>query len=348
MATLAGSDIDAGIVKASTHGTAVQAATGGRLKVTEIRHNQDTQALADNTIGSGKSMETNQEIGRRDDTVGFTGYFGFQNFAPLAIHSFLQAAATATEVTGGQADYRHRLTHSRPTSRSPYTLAFEATTTEVFEYPSCYCTALSLKTEGGPGRIVCSADYIANARVLNTAVNTNANLAAATEVDTELAAFTFADSFWIDTQSSGALASGDALAITDYSIDLVQPQSFPFEIKGAAGYGEPIYDGMFAGTLTITLRNMSALTYFTAHDAETTYKSLFTVEGSQIGTGTNKSLKIFAPRMKLISSPSWSPSSPGENSQTLTFALFEASSAPTGMDSVKPYVEIVNGRATDY
>jgi hypothetical protein len=82
-------------------------------------------------------------------------------------------------------------------------------------------------------------------------------------------------------------------------------------------------------------------TYFTAAAAGTEYKAQIAVEGSQIGTGANRGLTAYFPRMKLITDPGYSLAGTGINEHVLVFDCIGAAANPTGMNDTNPYVEFI-------
>jgi hypothetical protein len=87
-------------------------------------------------------------------------------------------------------------------------------------------------------------------------------------------------------------------------------------------------------------------TWETIWNAETTQKAKLSFSGTQIGSGSNKSITIYIPMMKLIDGVQYSPTQEGFNPQTMKWNFYKASSNPTGMSSTYPYLEIINTLAT--
>lgn len=345
MASKAGSLISAGVQIATTWGTPVATGAGDKL-VAEITHSTNDTELQARAVGSGNYMVTSATRGNTKPTVNIVMDAGYRNNFDTLLAQFMGTSAAPAEVTGGQADYLHTITFNTSLNAKYVTVAYESSTAKVHEFPTCGVRRVVISTPNVPGYVQGEFELVADSLALSTATNTNAVLQAATLTDTELMAVAFEDDFWIDTEGSGALASGDQLNITGYTLTLERPQDSANEIKGSSGNGSPIPTDLFSGTLAITLKELADHTWYDVWAAESAYKCRFTVEGSTIGSGTNKSLNVYIPRMQLISGPDYSVTQPGVNPVTYTFRISKASANPTGMSSTYPYFTITNGLST--
>ncbi len=332
---------------ATTWGTAVAGGAGDKL-IAEISHSINETELVSRAIGSGNAMISAATRGNEKPTVTVTGDAQFQGAFPVLLSQFMGTAAVSSEVTASQGDFRHTLTFN-PTLNSRFvTIAYESSSSTVHEFPTCAVRSFTLRTPSVPGYLEYSAELVADRLQLATSVNTNAVLQAATIVQPEIAAVAFDDDFWIDTEASTALASGDQLDILSYELNLQRPQESANEIKGSTGNGSPIMTDLFQGTLSITLKSLNNHTYYTFFANETPLKCRFTVEGTQIGTGINKTVDCYIPRMQLISGPSYAVASAGVNPITYTFRISAAATNPAGMASRFPYFIIANQLNTGY
>lgn len=347
MAIISGSNTNAIAQIATTWGTAVAAGAGDKL-IAEISHSINETELISRAIGSGNAMITAATRGNEKPTVTVTGDAQFQGAFPVILSQFMGTAAVSAEVTASQADYRHTITFN-PTLNAKYvTIAYESSSTTVHEFPTCAARSFTLRTPSVPGYLEYSAELVANKLELSTSTNTNAVCAAATIVQSEIAAVTFDDDFWIDTEASTTLASGGQLDILSYELNLQRPQESANEVKGSAGNGSPIMTDLFQGTLSITLKGLTDHAYYTYFANETSLKCRFTVEGTKIGSGINKAVDVYIPRMQLISGPSYAVATAGVNPVTYTFRISKAASNPTGMTSTYPYFTIANQLSTGY
>lgn len=344
MAKISGAQALAGIQVASTWGTAVAAGAGDKL-VAEITDSANESVLEPRMLGSGAYMVTTSTKSNTAPSVNISMDVGYRNNADTILAQFFGTSGSPSEQTASQADYLHTMTFNTTLNAKYLSVARETSTTTTLEYPTCAVRSITLRAEANQYAQL-TAELVANKIETASAVNTNAALANVTLTDTELTAVSFDDDFWIDTQGSTTLASGDQLNITSYELTLTRPQMMPNEIKGSAGNGAPIPDGLFDGTLTVTLAELPDHAWFTAWNAETVYKSRLTIEGTQIGTGVNKAWNVYLPGMVLVTKPDVALSNPGANPVTLTFKLLKASTNPTGMSSTYPYITVVNGLST--
>lgn len=331
---------------ATAWGTAGAVSTGDLCPATYSPSNS-VQALMSSPIGTGRQMATDAEAGTVDYGFTLAGEANFQSGLDRALAQFFGTSGAPTEVTASQGDYRHRMTMNSTWNANRCTYAVQSASASVHEYPSAVFNSITLSSASPKTFLNWSATAIANNVLFSGTTNSFANITAATIADEEKIKVTAADNFWINSDS-GALDSGDILAITDYQIVLNKPQSTAKEIRGLIGTGAPVVDNMIDGTLTVTVRGNADNTYHTAWEVGTEYKALFRTIGTVIGAGTNKSITVFTPRLKLIEMPGYSVSDPGTNPLTLVFKLMVRSANPTGMDSTLPYVELVNARTTAY
>ena len=345
MAAIAGMQTNAIYQIAGTFGTATAGGAGDKLKA-EITPNFNVDTLTPRQIGSGVHMIQTATRGNYKPSLSLAMDGGYRNTMDSQIAQFLGTSGTPTEQTGGQGDYKHTITFNTSINAKYGTLAYETSSTTVLEYPSCATRSLSLNVSDAPGILEFTSELIAHNAVLSTAVNTNAVVAAATATDVEVTAFAFDDTFRINTSSGGALAGGDQYNITGYNLTLTRPQDFIGEIKAAAGNGAPIPTGLFEGTLQVTVKELADHTYFTYWTNETPLKCRLDIQGTQIGTGVNKAVTIYIPKMILVQEPQYALTSDGVNALTLNFQIVAATANPTGMSSTYPYFEIINGLST--
>lgn len=347
MAIISGALTNAIVQVSTTWGTAVAGGAGDKF-IGEISHSLNETELTARAIGSGASMISGATRGSEKPTLTLTGDCHVQGAFGAILAQFMGTDTASAELTGGQADYRHTMTYNTTWNSKYLTVAYESSSTTVHEFPSCAVTSMTIRTPSVPGYLEYSAELVANKIELSTAVNTNAVCAAATLTDTEILAQAFDDDFWYDTQASGSLASGDKSDITNYELTLTKPQESANEIKGTSGNGSPIATDLLSGTLTITKKGLLDHAFYSNFSAETAMKSLLTIEGSQIGSGSLKSLNVYLPRMQLISAPSYAVAAAGVNPVSYTFKLSKAASNPTGMSSTYPYFELINSLSTSY
>jgi hypothetical protein len=282
-------------------------------------------------------------------TVSLTADLGYRNNCDILIAQFMGTSAAPTEVTVGQADYKHVVVFNSTLNSKYVTLAFESSAATTMEFPTCAVQSIGIATTGVPGYLDFTAELLANDVNLSSSTNTNATLANCTFTEgvPELVAVDLVDKFRTNTQSGGAVGAGDQYNITGFNLALSRPQEIIPEIKGSAGNSAPLATDLFEGTLSVDVKELADHAYYTIWSAETARKALIQIEGTQIGTGTNKSFSIYLPRMVLVTEPQYALTDQGTNTLSMEFRLLKASATPTGMSgSTYPYFEIVNSLAT--
>ncbi len=346
MGSVSGSNTVTGVKVSSTWGTAVAVGAGNRLPA-EISFSDNVTEIVSREIGTGNAMASIFTRGQIQPSVSLTMDVGFDNNFDVLLAQMMGTASISAMITVGQNDYRQTVTYNTTLNAKYLTMAFTATDAGTIEFPSVAINSATIRTSSIPGILEASFEGVASDIEHSSAVNTYAVVTASTaRTGNENVTAAFDDKFWINNTSAGALAGGNQLNITSYELSLTRPQTTVNEIKNSLGNSAPINDGLFEGTLTIGLKELPDLTQFGDWDLETTKKCRLTLTGSQIGTGSFRSLDIYIPQMQLVSAPQYSVSSPGINPVTLTFKISKASANPTGMTSTYPYFEIVNTRST--
>ena len=352
MAVLTGSDSDAVFVLstiATNYGTATAAtASEDRLVCESVGIEETVTELELNSIGAGTLVSTDADRGSVAAAASINMKGGYHNAFAKICAQFFGTSGTPTEQNGGEGDYLHRMTLNSDHTNIHASIAYESSTTTVKEIPSATCTDLAI-TWRPLDYLDCTASFLGDEVELSTSVNTNAVVGASGEEDTERIVVQDTDEFLINAQGGGALTSPtDRLDVAEAVFNFTRPQSFVQEINGTAGNSAPIRDGLATGTLTVTLKNSNNHTYEDAAQAGTEYKASIRAEGTQIGSGDNKKVEIFIPRMKLLPIPQYNLDSPGENQKILVFKILSASANPTDMDDHDFYVEFINEKSDAY
>jgi hypothetical protein len=332
---------------ATAFGTAVAGVAGDRIRAS-ISPNLQAKELSRNPIGAGLLINDNVFVGRITPTIKLDMDLGYRNGADQISAQFFSTSTAPAEQTASQADYLHRFTMN-PVANTMYgTLAYEMTDAKVAEFPSCAITGITTSFSEASEIVKFQADVLGNAFVSTSVINTNATIASATALDAECTIVNFEDRFWINASSAGALSASFPLSIMSYTRTLMRPQKISGLIKGSTGNPAPLVDEVATGTLSVTLEALPDLTYFDAWTAETQYKCRMNIEGTQIGSGVNKAWNEYTPYMKMIQAPIYNLTDSGFNSVTLNFVILQGATTPTGMNSALPYLEIINGRSTNY
>jgi len=346
MASVSGSTTVAAVKVATTWGTSVAAGAGNRF-TGEITYAANATELVSREIGSGNEMVTQATKAVIKPTVSITMDAGYENNFDTFLAQFFGTDSVSAELTASQGDYRHTLNFNTSLNSKYLSVALTDTSSTSLEFPTCAVRSVTVKPQGVPGYVDATFELVANDIVIGSATNTYAVVAATTaRSNQENMATAFNDVFWINATSGGSLSSADKVNILDWSFTLTRPQEAQQEITGSTGLGAPIKTGLFEGSVTVTLKELPDHTHFTAWSAETKSKIKLGFDGTQIGSGNNRSFYAYFPQAQLIQEPNYSLSQPGINPVTLTWKLSKAASNPTGMSYTYPYVEIINTKTT--
>lgn len=342
MAYITGAGTSAGIKQGSTYGTAVAVGTGNKLILENINSTRAVTVGTSNGIGSGLSMDKTANPLAINHNVSLTQQARYNDGGlPLILALFMGAStASPQENNTGEGDYFHRITFDDDANKFA-TIAYEVTTTATFEFPSCYASSVTINTGETPGYLEYSADFIADNKVITSSTNTNATLAAATALGDSIIAHTTSDYFWFNSQSGDALDSGDAICPNSITMNYARPKA----LSRCFGGTNILNDDKLVVTVTLNFDTLADMTHFTAHHSGTEHKALFNIQGAQLGAGDNESISCYFPRLKAVESPDYNVTDPGANGFSVTYQALVASANPTGMDSIYPYFEFVNGNS---
>lgn len=346
MASISGSSTVAAVKVASTWGTSVAVGSGNKFPG-EITYQANVTELVSREIGSGNEMVTGATKGLIKPTVNITMDCGYENNFDTFLAQFFGTDSVSAELTPSQGDYRHTITFNSTLNSKPLSVAYTDTSSTSIEFPTCGVRSVTIKPQGVPGYLDATFELVTNDIVYGSATNTYAVVAAATaRSNQEQMATAFNDTVWINSTSGGSLSSSDKVNVIDWSVTFTRPQECGNEITGSTGLTAPAKQGLFEGTLTLTLRELPDHTWFTSWGAETRHKFKIGFDGSQIGSGSNRSMYMYIPQAQLIQEPQYALTAPGINPVTLTYKISKAASNPTGMSSTYPYFEIINTKST--
>lgn len=345
MAQLDGANVFIGAKVATTFGTATAIGANDKLEVESLSVSEGTQELTANPIGSGDSMANESQRGVALPTVSWSKKLNFGGADKVCLAQMMGTANVTGPGTGGY--YHHSILFNETANSKYITHALLATTASAIELASTVGVKATITAQEPPNYVDFAMDFIGNSYTVLSSTNTAATVVNATVQDTERIVIQPASTFRINTQSGGALASGDAVAITGLVFELGRPQEMVREIKGSAGLGSPRSSGEipFNAQLTVTFRNLADVNLILDHQAGKEYKCDFKVTS---GSTANKFFEFSIPRMKIVQAPQWDLGSAGNNPFTVVFKVLVASAAPTGMADVYPYFREANSRSSAY
>lgn len=328
-----------------TWGTAAEVGAGDRLTA-EFTRARNPNILRPSPIGQGLEMDSESDAVGVAPTVGIALEEKYDDPA-MAIEALFFGADSCNAYGDG---YSHSFIFDAARNTKFATIAFEGTSAETYEYPSC--TPTRVQIEASPNAYVRKTiDLLANDEVISSQTNDNADLAATTEADSTRVVAKPEHYMLINAQGGAALStSTDVIEITQASIEYIYSASNVMSIRGAAGNDEPIADGdaPFQANLTITLKELADFTWLDAQAAGTEYKAELRITGATIGGGASYQVSRFFPRLIILQDPQYSVTQAGVNPCTVTFKALVASTNPTGMISCYPYVIVTNTQATGY
>lgn len=346
MATRTGAETPIVVGVATTFGTPTSNVASALMFCNSFNQSRNVQPLVSNPIGSGNVMlGLDSQVGQDSPTIGVEKDLHYNDSGNIFLAQFFgTAAAPMTMATGA---YSHSILFNESANSKWTTVAFGPTSTETVEWPSVATRGVTLSgSQYGP--VIAAFDCLANARRITGTLNGTGGMDAATVANTKRVILKQSDYFLINAQGGAALATTDAVAIKSFSVQYQRPQEHVFEVRGAAGNAEPVLTGdpPLKCTLTVTLRTLSALTYFTALAAGTAYKAEIRVTGDLITGSTYYGTSLFFPYLKLLEDPAYNLTTSAQNEHSLTFEALMASANPTGMISTYPYVIMLNDRGT--
>jgi len=349
MAAITGKETLVGLKMATTYGTPV--AVDRLIACDAFNQSRNVEKLMRSPLGLNKLFDSNITQGRASPTVGGTTKIGFQNNVEFMLAQFFGKSSTPAEQNVGENDYLTRLTFNNvaPILNAKYlTMAMKDTSTTTLEFPAVAMDSMTITIV--PNNYI-SMDFtgIANTRNLSSATNTTTVMNALSAPAENEIVVRETDEFLINAQASGALTTAtDRKVIEQCVITFTKPQESIPLIKGSAGNGEPTSTGNYTCTLTVTYNTLEDHTWFTAAESGTEYKAGFTFEGSQIGAGDNYGFRLYFPRLQIVDDPEYTATTPGNNKHIVTYTAMPATSAPTGMNDVHPYVEYTNTISSAY
>lgn len=334
-----------GVTKGATWGTVVDVATAGGI----LHTNQPGDSWQ---IGGGitraPEFSKNNNIRkfhdqRHDATFNVSYHYDFNGLASgMLIGAFMGSSTDSpSENTSSQGDYAHAMPLSAATTKF-LTVAGVLETDEAIEGESAQPTSLTISgAQNDPLRVDVSGVV---SKVVSsyeaTPENTKAELAGMTYPTPDLAFCNGTNLYCrINASGGGALSSSDDIKIMSFSYQVARSPyiSWVFDGAGTSVMQQPRYPSPFSTyqlSLTLDRLDESILDIMSYFQSGTELKAELLVDGEQIGSGDNASIKISVPKMVAISNPLPSSSHASQMNPTIVFTCMEADSAPTGMTGI--------------
>lgn len=335
-----------GLVQGSTWGTAAALGAGFGLVVPN-----DGKPALKQTYGStdaiGQLMPLDGDLSAYEPVeweIPFDSKCGLQ-YSPGSLGTAIAAlfgASAAPAKIGSTTAYTHVFTWADEMTDF-LTFATERPGA-IWEIPSAVSKKLTLKV--GDGKVQGSLALVGNLLKNDSTVNTATEMDALTPAETANFIKFQHGVLRMNTQSGDALDSGDIIETSDFTIEyerLVVPQM----VLGGAYVAQPKESG-FKITVKLTLPYATAanVAYLDLFKNMTAQKMDIVFTGGIANDTSHYSMTLGFPRLKLTSPPDVALEDIIKNG--LEFIAEEAAAAPTGMTAVRPWMELVNLRTTNY
>jgi hypothetical protein len=352
MAVIAAHEAILGIVKGATWGTEVEVTS--RLRVQSLTIN-DSYAPRITQNHDKSYMPGTIKRGRRSVSGSFSVDCSFGGEWLVLYALFAGTASTPAEQNASQNDYLSNLDFAS-THQYFLSLAFKIEDDVVMSVKSAKISGFSFSGSENGG-LFCTVQFIGDA--VQTGGETSiAELDALTfEDNEEVVIFNGSAAYFRygDYSTGTALSSSDDVNMTQFSINLSRPITPYYGLRGAntdETY-EPYSSGLASGNFSFTLAAIddSVIDLFAKLEANTQGMAEIFVDGVQIGTGANTSLKFQLPSCRPLSVSGYGIGGQATLQQpSLTCALEADVTAPSGMSGVTDLMRLVtiDGRATAY
>lgn len=298
-------------------------------------------------IGSGKDMDNETDVGAGSPIVTLGGGEDRYDGTPVE----LEALWWGADSVAGSSVFTHSLLYEATRNQKYATIVRQATTGSVYEYAACTPTNVTIAATANDyakKTIALLADAeTTDGTGTNGAVGP-AYLENATNAGTKRVVFSLDDYFLLSEQDGDALATGDAVAITDYSCSLDHAAVHMPEVDGTAGMGAPVSSGdaPLAITLTVTFKQQVDFQWVDAQRAGYEFKA--EIRHTSPDSADFRCRRYF-PRLIIADQVDAQVASAGINPQTVTFKALLASAAVSGMPvSSYPSTVYVNDTPGSY
>jgi hypothetical protein len=348
MADIVGRESIIGLKKAAVWGTAVAAAANSGFLI-----------RGDFDLGMDRARQRDESVGLDWVETVDAGALTLEGSMPAwlryegleTVLALVMGTAGAPAQQAATIAYKHTLQLATVIDGLYASVAAKKKSDLVFEFPSVKIVGVTIKgSMMGPTEI--TFQVVANDLARNAAGGTNntTTIATVTYRSKGLRAFTDENAtLWMNDQSAAALAAGDAIKPSEWTLTFRRPLKGDNVVDGTRGIDEPRGEGFPEPTLELKFPQLSdaQATFWTNFDANTAKKARIYLRGPLIVDTYYYEFVILMPHLKIakITSPI---SGPGKIPTDVTFEVLKASAAPTGMAVTKPFqVEIQNTITTD-
>lgn len=311
-------------------------------------------------VGCGSAgIATSQAQGNKILNADVTQQLGFGSGWERMLAQMLGNSSTPVEQTPGQGDYKHILTLADNPNQYFGTLAWETASESVIELLNTITESVSLSLSDLNDYVNASALLLGNAVEFDAtqAVNNNADLQSLTAIEKELIEPKCKNGYLLikkvidDGTSDTALVKvSDVFNVSSVDFSLSRDVEQVNELTGGDCAGLQLNGDPYTGTVSFEVRKhvSNSIMSYIDWDENAYYFAELVFEGSQIGTGVNKSIKFKFPKLAWASSPNYDITDEGINSYTLNFNLLSSENILPNFTTRNFEVELINTRANQY
>ncbi|WZO97312.1 hypothetical protein EP7_004337 [Isosphaeraceae bacterium EP7] len=337
----------AGVVKGNTYGTEADITAGGiNLYASSISPSGGYADFVTRDFGQGGKRTNNARLAASFDcSLSFD--WTFSQAWQVFLAGILGTEATPSETTVGQGDYLHKFDVADSIQGLFYTVVYSIESDRTMVIPSFTPTSITIAAEiNGPGTV--TVQGVAD-NVKESSMNTVAEVTALVDYPYESVVMGGANQYTrIHNYSTGSpLSSTHDKEIAGFTLTVSRQKDRRYGMRGALSKftKEPLELGLIDATLTVRHTELDnagfdILDYWT----NPSYKmGEFYFDGSQIGSGVNASYKLQFPSMKVkgaFPGGHGISSNRGLFTPDVTFDLFKAAAAPSGMTGVTELLRV--------
>ena len=352
MSVITYNNVKAALVKGSTWGTEADVTSGGiKLQASSIKVNATYSDFTPRDFGFS-GFKTNTARLALNAGVDITADFIYGGAGWLAIAAFFMGTeSTPSEQTATQTDYLSNIDLAERIDNLFFSLMYSIETDRTIAMYSVKPYEMTLTIPlNAPATVnfKCLAD-----RVVEGSANTVSEIAALTSYEYEsaiLGSFSGTNHYFrIKDYSTGvSLSSTHDKSITDLTLVVRRPLNPLYGLNGTnSGYiQEPRQTGLIDGTLKVGYDRLDNSTWDLLADWQSpSFKMAeFFNDGTQIGTGVNRSYKLQMPYLKVNGDLPLGhdvQSNNGEFLPSITYNMHYTEIAASGMSSVLNYMRMV-------
>ena len=358
MASINANEVDIGVVKGATWGTAVDLTSAGKLlHATSLSITGGYEIVQPNDAGFENFITENTRI-RENFDVSITCDLSYGGTWLQFVAALLGTASAPSEQTVGEGDYLSTLDLASENRGDFLTVAWKNEDDKILEIPSLKVSAIDVNMET-PGTGTITITGMGDKLLYDTAAtNTIAILNGLTAPTYQMAAFSCGTNIYArvgDYSTGTALSASDDIQIMNFTFNVTRPLQRRYVANGSDSCRtlEPYQAGKTTGTFNFQLSEIDDSIYDLVNIFQNATQQMAEIffDGDQIGAGVNTSLKLQFPYMQNDELPETGFTSNTDIRQpTVNFTLLQAPAAPAGMSGVTNYLRVttIDERSSAY